>query len=329
VTGVERLQARVGESATPIEGLTITGGAIEAFARAVGDDDPVYRTPETATDRGFSAVPAPLTFVRTSRFPRYATGEELDLGLDREYVLHGEQAYEYDRPLVVGDTLTGERTLTDAYEREGDRGGTMTFVEVKTVYRDDDGDAVVTDRATLVETDGAVTDDAGQAPTPGVDYDPREGATERLATDTVAPDPVADPTVGDVAPTVELGPLSRRDFVRYAGASGDFNPVHYDEPYAIEAGNPSVFGQGMFTAGVAAHCVGDFLGLAAVRSFAVRFLARVFPGDTITARAEVEEVASTPDGERVTAAVSVERRPVDRTDTETVLTGEATATTDR
>lgn len=325
---LERLESMVGESVETVRGFTVEGGKVEEFARAVGDDDPVYRDPAIAAERGFDAVPAPLTFARTADFPRYRTGREVDLGFRPEYTLHGEQTYEYDRPLVVGDTLAGETAVVNAYEREGARGGTMTFAEVETEYRDASGERVLVSRATAIETDGAVVDSDGgvEESTPVDDGDrgetPEWSASDRAATETSAPNAVeADNlSVEDRAPTVTLGPLSRRDFVRYAGASGDFNPIHYDEPYARASGNPAVFGQGMFTAGVAAHAVADWLGLAAIRSFDVRFQSRVWPGDTLTTSVEAATVESGDGGERITVDLRV-----DRNGQEAVITGSAEA----
>jgi acyl dehydratase len=325
---LDRLESMLDERVRTVEGFTVEAGKVEEFARAIGDDDPVYRDPEMAAARGFEAVPAPLSFVRTTDFPRYRTGEVVDLGFRHEHTLHGEQAYEYDRPLVVGDTLTGETAVVNAYEREGSRGGTMTFAEVETEYRDSGGERVLVSRSTAIETGGTVGDsgDGDDGPTPATDgdlgEDPEWSATDRAATEPTAPTPAeaGDLDPGDCAPTVSLGPLDRRDFVRYAGASGDFNPIHYDEPYARGAGNPSVFGQGMFTAGVAAHAVCDWLGVGSVRSFGVRFRSRVWPGETLTTTVEASDVERTGAGERV----AVELR-VDRDGDETAITGSAEA----
>jgi peroxisomal enoyl-CoA hydratase 2 len=112
--------------------------------------------------------------------------------------------------------------------------------------------------------------------------------------------------------------LNRRDFVRYAGASGDFNPIHYDEPYATDAGNPSVFAQGMLTAGIASTVVTDRFGVGAVRSFGTRFQARVFPSDTVTARTEVAAISADDDGPMATLDIEVVTR-----DGDLVITGEA------
>jgi len=68
-------------------------------------------------------------------------------------------------------------------------------------------------------------------------------------------------SVGDIGPEVVFEDVQRENFVRYAGASGDFNPVHYDGPYAKAAGYPSVFGQGMFTAGIASRAATNWFRL--------------------------------------------------------------------
>ncbi len=129
-----------------------------------------------------------------------------------------------------------------------------------------------------------------------------------------------DVAVGDTGPELVVSDLERRDFVRYAGASGDFNPIHYDEPYATEAGNPSVFGQGMLTAGFAATQVTDWFGLDRVRAFETRFRSRVFPGDTVRATGEVVGIETTGEG---TDVVEVDVA-VRREDGEAVVTGSAT-----
>lgn len=97
-------------------------------------------------------------------------------------------------------------------------------------------------------------------------------------------------TVGDEGPSVVVEDIDRQDFVRYAGASGDFNPIHYSEPYAQDNGYESVFAQGMFTAGIASRFVTDWLGIGALRSFSTRFIAQAWPGDTLEVTGEVVRV---------------------------------------
>ena len=92
---------------------------------------------------------------------------------------------------------------------------------------------------------------------------------------------------GDEIPAFVVERLTRTDLVRYAGASGDFHPIHHDEEFARAAGNPTVFGHGMLTAGLVAKCLTDFVGVESLRRYKVRFATRVWPGDTITCTGRV------------------------------------------
>lgn len=154
----EELEAMVGTSVVTVEDFAVEAGKVEEFARAVKDDNPAHRDEEAAAAQGFDRIPAPLTFERVSSFPRYRAleGTGIDIGFREEYAIHGEQAYEIERPMQVGDVLTGETTLTDVYQRDGGRGGTMTFAELETEYTNQDGETVMVARATAIETAGAI-----------------------------------------------------------------------------------------------------------------------------------------------------------------------------
>jgi acyl dehydratase len=316
---LDRLEDRVGDAVESVEELTVEAGKVAEFAAAVGDDDPVFRDPEVAAERGFERRPAPPTFTRTAMFPRHRPDGVgrlgFDLGFDVRYELHGEQTYEFERPVYVGDTLSATTTLTDAYEREGRQGGTMTFAVLETEYVDGEESPVVSERATVIETEGTVTENDRNR---GIERDASpEGATVRQPTEAEPVTSTDDVAVGDPGPTVIVEDVAPKDFVRYVGASGDFNPIHYDEEYARALGNPGVFGQGMLTAGYAGHLVGDWFGLEALRRFRTRFTSRVWPGDTLTVSGEVTGV----DAQTVTAELAASRQTG-----ETVLVGDVTAT---
>jgi acyl dehydratase len=89
-----------------------------------------------------------------------------------------------------------------------------------------------------------------------------------------------DAAVGGVAPE-RSHELTRTDLVRYAGASGDYNPMHHDEVKAQAAGMPSVFGHGMFSAGFLASALTDFVGEGTLTRYAVRFTKQAWPGDVL------------------------------------------------
>src|SRR3954447_4560063 len=92
-----------------------------------------------------------------------------------------------------------------------------------------------------------------------------------------------DVNEGDEAPVVSHQ-LTRTDLVMYAGASGDFNPMHHDEVKAKEAGLPSVFGHGMFSMGLLGRAITDYVGIGNVRNFKVRFTKQTWPGETLTSK---------------------------------------------
>src|SRR4029079_8731321 len=95
-----------------------------------------------------------------------------------------------------------------------------------------------------------------------------------------------DVNEGDEAPVVSHE-LTRTDLVRYAGASGDFNPMHHDEVKAKEAGLPSVFGHGMFSMGLLGRAITDWVGVGNLRKFQVRFTKQTGRGEVLTSAIKV------------------------------------------
>lgn len=91
---------------------------------------------------------------------------------------------------------------------------------------------------------------------------------------------------GDTAPELSHA-LTRTDLVMYAGASGDFNPMHHDEAQATAAGLPSVFGHGMFTMGLLGKAITDYVGVGTLERYRVRFTKQTWPGETLTTRIAV------------------------------------------
>jgi acyl dehydratase len=96
--------------------------------------------------------------------------------------------------------------------------------------------------------------------------------------------------VGQKIATRTVGPLTRTDFVRYQGASGDMNPIHHDEPVAKAAGYPAPLAVGMFHAGVMAAHAAEQLGPENVRRTRIRWSEQVWPGDVLTITGEVTGV---------------------------------------
>jgi len=134
----------------------------------------------------------------------------------------------------------------------------------------------------------------------------------------------ADVAVGDQHAAVVANDLSRTQIVQYAGASGDYNPLHTDEPFAREvAGYPGVFAHGMLTMGLTGRMLTDWVGDGRLLEFGVRFTAQVWPGDTLTATGTIREIA-----ERDGVPVAVIDLVTTNARGEAVVTGTATARLD-
>lgn len=157
-----------------VERFPIEAGHIMTFARALGDDNPVFRDEQAAVAAGLGGIIAPPTFVMAAAhfdpdYPlrpaigepwfgsgREATGTPADPAIESnppagsaeptETALHAEQHFEYHRTLRAGDVLTAWSHDGRTWQKESSRGGTMTFTEFVTEYRDSEGALVVTSR---------------------------------------------------------------------------------------------------------------------------------------------------------------------------------------
>jgi acyl dehydratase len=97
--------------------------------------------------------------------------------------------------------------------------------------------------------------------------------------------------VGDTHAEQVVDNLTRTQIVQYAGASGDYNPIHTDETYTTKvAGYPSVFAHGMLTMGLTGTMLTNYVGDGRLATFGVRFTKQVWPGDALTAKATVEAI---------------------------------------
>jgi acyl dehydratase len=97
--------------------------------------------------------------------------------------------------------------------------------------------------------------------------------------------------VGDTHEEQVADNLTRTQIVQYAGASGDYNPIHTDEVYTTKvAGYPSVFAHGMLSMGLTGKMLTNYVGDGRLTKFGVRFTRQVWPGDSLTAKATVEAI---------------------------------------
>ena len=131
-------------------------------------------------------------------------------------------------------------------------------------------------------------------------------------------------SVGQTFEQVLVDDLKRTQIVQYAGASGDYNPLHSDERFAREvAGYPGIFAHGMLSMGMTGRIMTDWFDVGRVTKYGVRFVSQVWPGDTLTARAEIEAVREENGQHLVDLKISTVNQ-----DGREVLTGSATARVD-
>jgi acyl dehydratase len=130
--------------------------------------------------------------------------------------------------------------------------------------------------------------------------------------------------VGDSKEMVLVDDLTRTQIVQYAGSSGDYNPLHSDDLFAREAaGYPGVFAHGMLTMGMTGKMLTNYVGDERLTEYGVRFTAQVWPGDTLTATAEVTGLRNEDGQDLVDLSITTVNQ-----DGATVLSGTATAKVD-
>ncbi len=99
-----------------------------------------------------------------------------------------------------------------------------------------------------------------------------------------------DLQIGEALPDIQLDPVSRIDLIKYAGASGDFNPIHTIDEEATKAGLPGIIAHGMWTMGNLSKLFSPYYGAGFIKDYSVRFKNMVFLGDSLTLHATLQEV---------------------------------------
>tara|TARA_B110000263_G_scaffold141638_1_gene122919 strand:- start:1633 stop:2052 length:420 start_codon:yes stop_codon:yes gene_type:complete len=130
-----------------------------------------------------------------------------------------------------------------------------------------------------------------------------------------------DINIGDIHTATLVEDLKRTQIVQYAGASGDYNPLHTDEIFTTKiAGYPSVFAHGMLSMGLTGTMLTNYVGDGALKKYGVRFTNQVWPGDTLKSTTTITAIKDQ-DGERV---IDLEIVTTNQNDV-AVVTGNATA----
>ncbi|WP_019122349.1 FAS1-like dehydratase domain-containing protein [Brevibacillus massiliensis] len=258
--------------------LVVERGKIREFALAIGDDSPLYRDKQSAVLAGWKDVTIPPTFPTVIDMwggPDFFTLIET-LELDLLRVLHGEQEYEYLGEIYTGDEITGTAKVTGAKAKSG-RSGTMKLFSIETVYVNQRGEMVCIGRSTVIEHGGS--------------REGREMSRSQLP-------PVRKADAGEL-PVLKKPVITHTQLVRYAGASGDFNPIHTVVPVGEEAGLGGVIAHGMLIMGFAGQAVCAWFPRKQLRRLKARFADITRPGEQITVTGRVVRPLSTAGEDRL------------------------------
>ncbi len=157
----EELKQYIGTSSGKVR-VVIERGPVANFATAVCDDSELYKDPRAALAAGLSGIPVPPTYPfamdRWGAFQELQPDDNDPVKVYRQLftqlgpglILHGEQAFEYHRPIHVGDVLEGEAVLVDVYAKES-KGHVMTFAVTETTWTDNGTrEPVLTSRSNLI-----------------------------------------------------------------------------------------------------------------------------------------------------------------------------------
>jgi len=146
----------IGRTGAPVT-MHVERGKIREFARAIKDDDPMYFDEAHATREAGGIMP-PVTFLQTVTHWDNDGSSRVRVPFDLKRVLHGEQEYEFLKPIHAGDVLTAVSRIVDIYEKPGKRGGSMSFAVTETEYKNERGELVARARHITIETGQVVKD---------------------------------------------------------------------------------------------------------------------------------------------------------------------------
>jgi acyl dehydratase len=260
---------------TPRVTYSVTPADVARFADAIGDANPLFRDPAQAATAGFPAPLVPPTFVTRFRVP----SEQIGLDPTRMQVLHGEQQYEYLRPLQVGQQVVAWNRVAGV--RSSARTGGMSILTVEAPGETPGGEPLFLGRAVVVVREGMPEAAAG-------------GERQRPVR------PSSEPEGFPVGPLVKT--VTQEQINAYAEVSGDHNPIHLDPEAARAVGLDGTIAHGMLSMAFLGELVTDWLASLRgpegwVSRLRVRFQAMVRPGDTLTCQGVL--VKGAPEGRQL------------------------------
>jgi acyl dehydratase len=256
-------------------------GRISRFAAAIGELSPIYHHLATAQAAGLPDLPAPPTLATC--YGLWANQDLLaaldSIGAPLPRQLHGEQHYSFHAPVYAGDTLTSSVRLVGLEQKRG-KSGPFQLITLETRLHNQRGQLAIIDRLVSV-----LRGDEGEAAAVANAAAPTR--LEATSADTPLADadrsghPFDEVRVGEVLPELEAPALVAADFVYYAEASNDYNPLHTDDAHARSTGLDGVIAHGMLVMGHMGRVATGLAGPQGLRAFSTRFRGQTRPGDAL------------------------------------------------
>ena len=255
---------------------------IKSFARAIGDDNPLWNDEVAARRSRFGGLIAPPTFTRLIVNSLRLPGT-VQYALPGTVQVDGGTQWHYFEPIRPGDRITQFRKIIDVYERQGSA-SPLLFIITNCRFVNQFDEAAVTMTGVTIryepgrakKVDRSANNNNGRAASPGTAtgsaMDSADGA--------------------GIAEGAEIGPFTRhtstRDLVRYAGASRDFSEIHYDKDFALGVGLPGVILHGALKAAYLGKLMTDWLDdPGALRSLQCQHRGMDFPSESVESRGRV------------------------------------------
>ena len=269
---------RVGHAFAPFV-VQADARRLRFFAKATGQNDPVYCDADVAMAAGHPALPLPPTFLVCLEMEGPEPNALLTLlGLDpRQRLLHAELGLVYHRMAYCGDRLVFSQRLEQVYDKKG---GALQFAVRLTRVTNQRDELVAELRCVLVAVHEAVPAPAASALT-GAPVIPALTGAPVISALTGVPVSTVPGAGADALPALETAPITRFDLALYAGASGDHNPVHVDLDFARAAGFDDVFAHGMLVMAYAARGLTDWVPQRRLRALHLRFQGMTQIGDRL------------------------------------------------
>ena len=244
---------------------------LRLFAKATGQNDPVYTDVNVAMAAGHPALPLPPTFLVCLEMEAPDPNALLTLlGLDpRQRLLHAEQGVIYHRMAYCGDRLGFHQRLDQVYDKKG---GALQFAVRSTRVTNQRDELVAELRCVVVAVHEAVPAPAAAASVSALTGSQCHAVPEDGA---------------DALPVLETASITRFDLALYAAASGDHNPVHVDIDFARAAGFDDVFAHGMLVMAHAARSLTDWVPQHRLRALQLRFQSMTRIGERLRCEARI------------------------------------------